>query len=134
MKTNLNHIQINIDYSNINFYKELFTFLGWKVIVETDGILGFGSDVNGSIWFLAKKSEHTNDYDGNGVNHIGIGADSISSVDETVNYLKSKNVTLLFDTPKHRPEFASGEETYYQVMFESPDKILWEVVYYGPKN
>jgi hypothetical protein len=31
---------------------------------------------------------------------------------------------------RHRPEFAQGEDqTYYQVMFASPDRILLEVVY-----
>jgi hypothetical protein len=35
----------------------------------------------------------------------------------------------------HRPEFSmSTEETYYQVMFESPDRILFEVVYTGTKQ
>ena len=41
----------------------------------------------------------------------------------------------LFETPRHRPDFAHGEDTtYYQVMFESPDRILFEIVYTGPKD
>ena len=41
----------------------------------------------------------------------------------------------LFETPRHRPDFAHGEDTtYYQVMFESPDRILFEIVYTGPKE
>ena len=28
----------------------------------------------------------------------------------------------------------SESETYYQVMFESPDKVLFEVVYTGAKS
>jgi hypothetical protein len=48
--------------------------------------------------------------------------------------LRERGVGLLFGTPQHRPEFAQGEDqTYYQVMFESPDRILLEVVYTGPK-
>jgi len=43
-------------------------------------------------------------------------------------------VALLFETPRHRPEFAqSPEQTYYQIMFETPDRILLEVVYIGVK-
>ncbi len=35
--------------------------------------------------------------------------------------------------PHHRPEFAMNEKyTYYQVMFETPDRILFEIVYMGP--
>ncbi len=42
---------------------------------------------------------------------------------------------MLFGTPKHRVEFAdSPKETYYQIMFESPDKILFEIVYKGEKR
>ena len=58
-----------------------------------------------------------------------------ADVDETVEFLRNLGVTLLFDTPRHRPEFAGGEDqTYYQVMFETPDRILLEVVYIGPKS
>jgi hypothetical protein len=56
-------------------------------------------------------------------------------VDTVKDFLEEKNTRMLFDTPKHRPEFSSQEdETYYQIMFESPDKILWEVVYIGKKD
>ena len=49
-------------------------------------------------------------------------------------FLKRKGVAALFGTPRHRPEFAEGPgETYYQVMFASPDNVLLEVVYIGTK-
>jgi hypothetical protein len=52
-----------------------------------------------------------------------------------VVYLREHNVQPLFETPRHRPEFSAGpDQTYYQVMFESPDRILFEVVYTGPKE
>jgi hypothetical protein len=41
---------------------------------------------------------------------------------------------MLFETPRHRPEFSSEDSTYYQIMFESPDRILLEFVYTGPKQ
>lgn len=133
MKSNLNHLQINIDYQNINFYRNLLRFLGWKIIFEDQNIVGFSSGTNGSLWFVQRQKDFAPDRDGNGVNHIGIGTGSIASVDETVKYLKNNNIALLFDTPRHRPDFSSPKETYYQVMFESPDKILFEVFYTGPK-
>lgn len=35
---------------------------------------------------------------------------------------------------RHRPEFSWGpDDTHDQVMFESPDRTLIEVVYTGPK-
>jgi hypothetical protein len=48
-------------------------------------------------------------------------------------WLKESGIPHLFETPRHRPEFSEGDNTYYQVMFESPDRILFEVVYTGPK-
>ena len=54
-------------------------------------------------------------------------------MDEVSAQLVARGVKMLFETPRHRPEFSmSPEETYYQIMFESPDRILWEVVYTGP--
>jgi hypothetical protein len=69
------------------------------------------------------------------MNHLGIGAASQVDVDAAVAYLAERGVAALFETPRHRPEFSGSEEqTYYQVMFESPDRILFEVVYTGPKS
>ena len=49
-------------------------------------------------------------------------------------YLQARGMALLFETPRHRPEFARDEQsTYYQVMFETPDRLLLEIVYIGPK-
>lgn len=135
MKSYFYHIQFNIDYKNIQFYKELMAFLGWNTLYEGDDVLGVASGDRQSLWFLpAKKNEQT-DYDKIGGNHISIRVENQKDVDEVTSYLKSKNVTPLFETPRHRSEFAANEkETYYQVMFESPDKILFEVVYTGIKQ
>jgi hypothetical protein len=57
IQTKLGHIQCNVNSDNLSFYKELFVFMGWKILED--------------------------------------------------------------------------EHTYYQVMFESPDRILFEVVYMG---
>lgn len=133
MQTRAAHIQLNIDGGNMPFYKSLFEFLGWKPLWEEEGVLGLGDD-NVSFWFMAGANKAANDYDGPGVNHIGIRADSVADVDATVAYLRDAGVPARFETPRHRPEFAVDEQsTYYQVMFESPDRILFEVVYTGPK-
>ncbi len=138
MNSYLDHVQINIVKSNVSFYKELMTFLGWNVLVdvfEHEGVIGFGTEKNGSIWFVATKKDGRMDYDLAGHNHIGIKVEEQKNVDEAVAFLRKRGIQTLFDTPRHRPEFAPKEsETYYQVMFESPDKILLEVVYTGPKT
>ena len=68
-----------------------------------------------------------------GMNHLAIAVSSEAEVDEMVDWLRARRVLTLFGTPCHRLDFADAkDQTYYQVMFESPDKILFEVVYIGP--
>jgi len=134
MVTNISHLVFSVRPSNLAFYKELMIFLGWKTIYSDDNMLGVNSTESASLWFAQQLKEASNDYDGPGLNHIGIGAPSAADVDAVVAWLKERGIPALFETPRHRPDFARSEkDTYYQVMFESPDRILWEVVYTGPK-
>jgi catechol 2,3-dioxygenase-like lactoylglutathione lyase family enzyme len=131
----LSHMQVNIRPANMPFYKDLATFLGWKTLYDSAEMLGVAGTNDASLWFAAEAKDANNDYDGPGVNHLGIGVDAQADVDTAAAWLKERGVELLFETPRHRPEFSSGEgQTYYQVMFESPDRILFEVVYTGPKS
>jgi catechol 2,3-dioxygenase-like lactoylglutathione lyase family enzyme len=132
METYLGHLQVNVAAGNLGFYKELMAFLGWDTLIANDEMAGFGGKT--SLWFIAGAKDVANDYDGPGTNHIGIGANSIADVDTVAAYLKEKGIPALFETPRHRPEFSGGEEgqTYYQVMFASPDNLLFEIVYTGP--
>lgn len=135
MQTKLAHLQLNVRPENLPFYKDLLSFLGWQSLYEDDGMVGVGDAGGASLWFVGRTNEAANDYDGPGMNHLGIGADSQADVDAVVTYLTQRGVERLFETPRHRPEFAGSEDhTYYQVMFESPDRILVEVVYTGPKS
>ncbi len=132
MKSFLYHLQLNIDFQNVSFYKNLMEFMGWKVIFETEGGVGYKSNTNGDLWFVEADTNECSDYDAKGVNHISLRVATMSDVDEVKNHLEKNNISMLFNTPKHRPEFTVSEnETYYQIMFETPDKILFEVVYIG---
>ena len=135
MQTKLKHLELHVAQANLQFYRDLFDFLGWKTIYANDEMLGTGDANESSLWFVAHVKEGVaNDYDGPGVNHVAIQAGSVADVDSTVTYLQDSGVSALFETPRHRPEFSQGpESTYYQVMFESPDRILFEVLYTGPK-
>lgn len=130
----LAHIQINVKPENLPFYKALFSKLGWKSVLSADWCEAFADRDDVSLWFIAGAKEVQNDYDGPGVNHIALAADSTIAVDATVAWLATQRIGCLFETPRHRPDFAQSEEhTYYQVMFESPDGILFEHVYIGGK-
>ncbi len=135
MQTHFAHIQLNVRPGNIPFYRDLMAFLGWQTIYEAEGMLGVGGTNDESLWFVGAAKEVANDYDGPGMNHIGIGTRSQADVDSVTAFLRERDVEPLFETPRHRPEFAGSEDqTYYQVMFETPDRILVEVVYTGPKS
>jgi len=129
MNSQLSHVQVNIDSKNIAFYKDLFAFLGWTTIMDSEEMIGLSSGEGASVWFLKRQKDIDNDYDGTGMNHLGIGVSSVENVDAVVAYINEKGISPLFDTPRHRPDFTGEKGTYYQVMFESPDKILFEVVF-----
>ena len=130
MQTTISHIQLNVRPANVPFYRDLMAFLGWQTIYDAEGMLGVGGSGGYSLWFLSQTKDAKNDYDGPGMNHLGIGAATAADVDAVATYLRERGVDLLFDTPRRRPEISQGDEhTYYQVMFETRMKILLEVVY-----
>lgn len=134
-QTSIGHIQFNVQPENTAYYRDLFNFLGWQTIYDGEGMLGVAGPNDSSLWFSGACNEVKNDYDGAGFNHIGLHVPAQTDVDETVDYMRNVGITPLFDTPRHRPDFSSGEnDTYYQVMFETPDRILIEVVYIGPRS
>lgn len=111
------------------------SFLGWSVIFEESDVIGFKSQKNGDLWLVESSKEEKQDYDEVGTNHISIRVESQIDIDDATKYLKQNKTDTLFGTPRHRPEFSLGEhETYYQIMFESPDKVLFEIVYIGAKT
>ena len=135
IKSILGQCQINIDLQNIQFYKDLMNFMGWKVVYEDHNILGVEDEHGTSLWFASPEKKIFNDYDGTGMNHLGFLVPRQADVDNAVAYIQKLGIPLLFETPRHRPEFCINENvTYYQVMFESPDRLLLEVVYTGPKS
>ncbi len=133
IQSRFGHIQINIHPQNIEFYKGLFAFMGWQTLEDSPSEFGVGPDIFNSFWFNIGANDACNDYDGAGMNHIGLLVQTQGEIDAMVTYLQEQHIPSLFATPRHRPEFAMNEEyTYYQVMFESPDRILFEIVYMGP--
>ena len=135
MKTRIGHLLFGVATENLGFYRDLMGFLGWQTIYDDHGMLGLGSADGASVWFGTDVKPVANDYDGPGLNHLGIATETQADVDAVAAYLAERGVGRLFETPRHRPEFSRGpDQTYYQVMFEAPDRILLEVVYTGPKS
>jgi catechol 2,3-dioxygenase-like lactoylglutathione lyase family enzyme len=133
VKTYLGHILFNVEAANLPFYRSLLEFMGWQTIEDDPAMLGVSDGARGSLWFGTEGKAIANDYDGRGVNHVALGTEAQTDIDAIAAYLQEQGVALLFSTPQHRAEFSHGDHTYYQVMFESPDGILFECVYTGPK-
>lgn len=135
MRSYIGHIVLKVDIQHLVFYKSFFQFMGWSLYFENKDKLAV-MDGNGTrVWFEKPSKEASNDYDGVGMNHLAIQVDSQADVDAAAEFLKTEKIDLLYETPKHRPDFcAEPGHTYYQVMFETPDELLFEVVYKGPKT
>jgi catechol 2,3-dioxygenase-like lactoylglutathione lyase family enzyme len=134
MKTEIGHLVFGVNTENLKFYQDLLEFLGWQTILAERGMLGVRNDQGASLWFGAPIKDVQNDYDGTGLNHIAVSTATQADVDTAAAYLQSQGVAMLFETPRHRAEFSHDPaQTYYQIMFESPDRILFEIVYIGVK-
>ena len=135
MQSHIGHIQFNVEASNLPFYRDLTAFLGWQTLYDTAEFIGVADPSGTSLWFIGYVKPVSNDYDGPGLNHLAFSVPAQADVDAAAAFLTARGVAHLFETPRHRPDFAHGEDTtYYQVMFESPDRILFEIVYTGPKD
>jgi catechol 2,3-dioxygenase-like lactoylglutathione lyase family enzyme len=134
MTNPIGHLQYNIRAESVGFYRDLLTHLGWNILFEDNGMLGAGSGNGQSLWFSAATGD-TASSDAIGLDHLSFAAGSVPEVDGLAAWLAGRGIEPLYDTPRHRPEFASSEaDTYYQVMFRSPDGILFELVYIGPRQ
>lgn len=66
-----------------------------------------------------------------GLNHISFRVASREAVRKfTRDFLKRRSVKVLYDSPRHFPEY---HKNYYAVYFEGPDRIKLEVTYI-PRN
>jgi catechol 2,3-dioxygenase-like lactoylglutathione lyase family enzyme len=133
INSRVGHIVLNINPENMGFYKDFFAYLEWGILRDQPNKFGAGDRQGTGVWCVSPAKDVNNDYDGVGMNHLAIIVDEQQDVDRVCEYLRSHDVQTLFGTPCHRPEFCHvPKQTYYQVMFESPDRILFEVFYKGP--
>ncbi len=135
----MHHLLFRIDMTNVPWYRDLFARLGWTRVREDDDVLGVVGANGELIEFTGPyHPEVTNDYDGKGLNHLAIAVESVADVDTFVAWMQEQGIAPIFGTPRHRPEFAdyssAPDGDYYHVMFESPDNLLLEVLYVGPRQ
>lgn len=126
--TYLSHVEIYVsDYAKtIRFYDKILKPLGWERLACQKSHTTF-SDGAMKIVFCPteeKYLEHGYHRKRIGLNHLAFYAATKESVDtiyETV--LKAEGISCLYD---ERP---SGEDDYYAIFFEDPDRMKVEIVY-----
>lgn len=88
------------------------SFLGWSIIFEEKNVIGYKSDHSGDLWFVDSANKEQSDYDCVGVNHISIRVGNQKDVDKSSLFLQKKNINMLFNTPRHRPEYVSHPDMF----------------------
>jgi catechol 2,3-dioxygenase-like lactoylglutathione lyase family enzyme len=133
MKTKLAHVQLNVKEPSISFpfYKDLFKYFEYEIIVEDEECLGFSNGTT-DFWINAVEEKYkANKFHRKniGINHLCFKVDSKEKVDKFYNeFLKPRNISALYKTPKMFPEYTPD---YYAVFFEDPDRIKLEVNHHG---
>ena len=128
--SNINHLVYFIHDFEINksLYIKFFEYIGHTLIWENENFFCINANAI-SIYFGNATTKIKNDRDSNGLNHIAFSVNSKNVITNIIdNFLKPNNIELLFGTPKSRPEFSEDDSDYYQIMFELPGDILFEIV------
>jgi len=131
IRTSFNHLQIYVSDKKVSFqfYKELLTYLGYKVVCEDGASLGMRNEPT-DIWLkgVPKENKHKLYSRRNvGVNHLAFGVSKKEDVDKFCKeFLIPRGIKSLYNSPRKFHEYT---ERYYAVYFEDPDKIKLEVVF-----
>ena len=130
MNTFVYHVQINVGAPGaIAFYRALFGFLDYRVMVETDGVLGVSNGMT-DFWMVATPPERRGTRlhrKNSGLNHVCFGVRERGDVDRFVaDFMRPRGVATLYDSPREFPEYRPG---YYAVFFEDPDRLKIEVAH-----
>jgi hypothetical protein len=70
MQTKLGHLVFGIAAANRGFYRDLFGFLGWRVIYDAEEMLAVVDRSGVRLWFDDATRQVAHDYDGPGMNHL----------------------------------------------------------------
>lgn len=126
--TLLSHIELYVlDYAkSIRFYDRVLIPLGWRRLVCQKSHAVFSDGHMKIVLGPVEEKYRTPEFHRKrvGLNHLAFYAGSQSFVDKFVEeVLKPQNIKCLYEGESR------GDETYYSIFFEDPDRIKLEVVY-----
>jgi catechol 2,3-dioxygenase-like lactoylglutathione lyase family enzyme len=130
MKTFVYHVQINVgEPGAIAFYRALFAFLDYRVLLDTEDALGVSNGTT-DFWLTATPPArraarfHRKN---SGLNHVCFGVAERADVDRFVTqFMRPRSIPALYDSPREYPEYRPG---YYAVFFEDPDRLKIELAH-----
>jgi len=130
VKTFLYHVQINVgDPQAIAFYRELFAFLDYRVVVEAHDLLGVSNGTT-DFWMIATPPDrHAARFHRKnpGINHVCFGVRERGDVDRFVaEFMRPRGIAALYDSPL---EYSEYRPRYYAVFLEDPDRLKIEVAH-----
>jgi catechol 2,3-dioxygenase-like lactoylglutathione lyase family enzyme len=126
--TKLSHVEINVSQyaKSIRFYDQVLIPLGWKRLVCQTSHTTFTDGAMKLVLCPAEEEHLHHGYHRKriGLNHLAFYAPSKKAVDEIYENLHKENkIPALYEGQP------AGEDSYYAVFFEDPDRIKIEVVY-----
>jgi len=109
MRAYSDHIGLTV--GNVEFYRKLANFLGFRIVKESDHSVGFHCG-NTEIWVRKVDDEHAaNGYDREniGLNHLAFGVDSVAGVDRFYReFMQPNSLSDLYGGPKEYPQYEPG--------------------------
>jgi len=128
VKSLLSHFDLNVsDYKkSILFYDLILLPLGWKKINSTRLYTAYTDGMLKLILCPAEAQFKEAGFHRKriGLNHIALAASTKGAVDDFFNeVIAPNNIQLLYS------EKPTGDEDYYALFFEDPDRVKIEVVY-----
>ncbi len=125
--TLLSHIELYVsDYSkSIRFYDSILIPLGWRRLVCQKSHTVFSDGYMKIVLGPVEKEYQNPPYHRKrvGLNHLAFYAPTKEFVDNYIeSVLKPKEIKCLYEKE------SKGDETYYSIFFEDPDRIKIEVV------
>jgi catechol 2,3-dioxygenase-like lactoylglutathione lyase family enzyme len=125
----LNHLTINV--SDVEFYYQLFTALGWKIMGHTTRKVS-ATDGQVGIWCLKFASKFTKNgfhRKNIGLNHLAFRVDSRAAIEHFYqDFVAAKGLTDLYDGPREYSQYNQGKG-YFATFFEDPDRLKLEICY-----
>jgi len=128
MNSRISHIELNVSnyLKSIRFYDRILPILGWSRLSCTREFTSFSDGVSKIILSPVADNHSSPAFHRKrvGLNHLALKASSRAEVDAFY-----RDVLLPNQIPTLYSEGATGDDEYYALYFEDPDRVKIELVF-----